>query len=170
MSVLRGAFLLMLASVGCHAASQPGQSPSSSTAADERAIRAARAAQNRAIVDGDVARIAEFWTDDVTIRRGLGQPVVGRAEYRQLFSPTGNRDSALVYQREAITVEASTKWPLAYETGAWVGHLGRADGPAVIRGQYSAQWVKRGDRWLIRSEVFVALTCAGVGCTYSAAP
>jgi len=24
-------------------------------------------------------------------------------------------------------------------------------------------WVKRGDRWLIRSEVFVALTCSG-GC------
>ena len=39
----------------------------------------------------------------------------------------------------------------------WEGHLDTITGPVVIGGRYSAQWVKRGDRWLIRSEVFVAL-------------
>jgi hypothetical protein len=28
----------------------------------------------------------------------------------------------------------------------------------VVRGRYSAQWVKRGDHWLIRSELYVALS------------
>jgi hypothetical protein len=40
----------------------------------------------------------------------------------------------------------------------------------VIGGRYSAQWVKRDGRWLIRSEVFVALTCAGAGCEAAAVP
>jgi hypothetical protein len=43
-------------------------------------------------------------------------------------------------------------------------------GPVVIGGRYSAQWVKRGDRWLIRAEVFVALTCSEVGCEATAVP
>jgi hypothetical protein len=64
----------------------------------------------------------------------------------------------------------SPRWPLAFETGTWEGHLGTMAGPTVVGGRYSAQWVKRGGRWLIRSEVFVALTCAGVGCESAAVP
>ena len=70
----------------------------------------------------------------------------------------------LIYQRLTKDVEVSPKWPLAFETGTWEGHHGTIAGPVVIGGRYSAQWVKRGERWLIRSEVFVALTCSGVGC------
>jgi hypothetical protein len=58
----------------------------------------------------------------------------------------------------------------AFETGTWEGHLGTMAGPTVVGGRYSAQRVKRGGRWLIRSEVFVALTCAGVGCESAAVP
>jgi hypothetical protein len=67
-------------------------------------------------------------------------------------------------------VIVSAARPLAYEEGTWVGHLDRADGPALIGGRYAAQWVKRGGRWLIRGEVYVALTCAGAGCASAAVP
>jgi ketosteroid isomerase-like protein len=119
---------------------------------------------------GDIDRVAEFWTDDVEIRRGLGQLLVGKAAYRQLFAATGSRDSAVIYQREPTGVEVSAKWPLAYERGTWVGHQGSAMGPVIIRGRYGAQWVKRDGRWLIRGEVYVALECGGAGCDYSAVP
>lgn len=138
--------------------------------AEERDIRAARADQNRAIVANDLDSVSKFWTDDVEIRRGLGQLVVGREAYRKLFATTHSPDSTLVYVREPSHVDVSPTWPLAFETGVWVGHLGRASGPSVIRGRYSAQWVKRAGRWLIRAEVYVALSCSGVGCTYAAVP
>jgi hypothetical protein len=48
--------------------------------------------------------------------------------------------------------------------------VGSISGPVVIGGSYSAQWVKRADKWLIRSEVFVALTGAGAGLQMKAAP
>jgi ketosteroid isomerase-like protein len=159
-----------LALNACASVRVSSSSPGAGGAADERAIREARAAQNRAIVAGDVERVASFWTDDVELRRGLGQLVVGRAAYRELFAVTGNRDSTLVYQREPATVDASSQWPLAFESGTWTGFAGGVSGPAVIKGRYSAQWVRRGTRWLIRGEVFVALTCSGAGCSYVAAP
>lgn len=139
-------------------------------ARDQSAIRAARIAQNRAIAAGDVDAVASFWTEDVAIRRGLGQAVTGRDAYRKLFDRTGAGDSTLVYQRQTTGVEVSAHWSLAFETGTWAGHVGRANGPAAIRGRYSAQWVKRDSHWLIRAEVFVALTCAGIGCRSVAAP
>ena len=141
-----------------------------SSAVDEANIREARVSQNQAIAAQDPDRVASFWTEDVTIRRALGQPVSGQAAYRKLFEPTGSQTSRVIYQRDAIAIEVSPHWPLAFEEGTWTGHMGSATGPTVIGGRYSAQWVKRGGRWLIRSEVFVALTCAGVGCEYPALP
>jgi ketosteroid isomerase-like protein len=141
--------------------------------AETRAVRAARAAQNRAIAALDTAAVASFWTEDVEIRRGLGALVLGRDAYKRLFNPDSGavaRGEELIYQRESANVAVSATWPLAYEEGSWVGHLGRADGPALIGGRYAAQWVKRGNRWLIRGEVYVALTCAGAGCASSAVP
>ena len=167
--VARLCVAVAVATLGCASRQSPRGTPAN-LGADEREILAARIAQNQAIAANDADRVAAFWTEDVEIRRGLGQLVLGRAAYRQLFTDSGNRDSALVYQREPTRIESSAKWPLAFESGTWIGHLGRVDGPIVIRGQYGAQWVKRAGRWLIRGEVFVALTCADVGCTYSAAP
>jgi uncharacterized protein (TIGR02246 family) len=138
--------------------------------ADQRAIRAVRVAQNEAIAAGDLDRVASFWTEDVTVRRALGQPLAGRTAARQALEPPATPGPRLVYQRLTKDVEVSPKWPLAFETGTWEGHLDTITGPTVIGGRYSAQWVKRGDRWLIRSEVFVALTCAGVGCEVAALP
>lgn len=136
----------------------------SSAAVDRIAIREARAKQNEAMTTFDADRAATYWTDDVTLRRGLGQLIIGKAAYRALLVPTGSRDSMLVFNRETTEVETSAKWPLAFETGVWSGHPGSVATAAVINGRYSAQWVKRDGRWLIRSEVFVALTCVGAGC------
>jgi ketosteroid isomerase-like protein len=140
---------------------------------DTRAIRAARASQNRAIAALDTAAVAGFWTEDVEIRRGLGALVVGRDAYKRLFNPDSGavaRGEELIYQREAVRVDVSPHWPLAFEEGTWIGHLHHANGPSLISGRYAAQWVKRGGRWLIRGEVYVALTCSGVGCESQAAP
>jgi hypothetical protein len=74
----------------------------------------------------------------------------------------------VLYRHEPGTIEGSPRWPLAYEEGRWTGQLGGTSGPTVITGRYAAQWVKRDGRWLIRSEVYVALTCADAGCEYQA--
>src|SRR3954469_7885344 len=52
---------------------------------EQSAIRRARLQQNSAIFRHDVEEIASYWTDDVTICRGLGLQLAGKAAYRKLF-------------------------------------------------------------------------------------
>jgi len=144
--------------------------PPRDTTAVERELRAARVAQNTAIAAGDLDAAAAFWTDDVTVRRALGQPLSGRAEARRVLEPAAPPAPQIIYQRLTRDVAISGQWPLAFETGAWEGHLQSPTGATVIGGRFSAQWVKRDNRWLIRSEVFVALTCSGIGCQSVAVP
>ena len=142
---------------------------SSHMAPDAALIRAARRAQNAAMAAGDVELAATWWTDDVAIRRGLGAPVSDLAAYKALLDRAPVSDTAIVYDRITTGVTVSDHWPLAFETGTWVARRGRK-GPALITGEYSAQWVKRDGKWLIRGEVFVALKCTGTGCNSRAVP
>ena len=137
------------------------------SANDVRSIRAARLAQNAAMAAGDVERTAGWWTDDVTIRRGLGVGLSGIEAYKGIIERAPLSDTALVYWRTTTDVSVSPAWPLAFETGTWTARVA-GKGPSLISGRYSAQWVKRNERWLIRSEVFVALACAGKGCASKA--
>ena len=153
------AFTLLLA--GATATAQ------SHAADDVRAIRSARLAQNAAMAAGDVELAAHWWTEDVTIRRGLGAGVSGIEAYKAIVARAPLSDTALVYWRTTTDVSVSPAWPLAFETGTWTARVA-GTGPSLITGRYSAQWVKRGERWLIRAEVFVALKCAGKGCVSKA--
>lgn len=139
-------------------------------AAEAELVRAARAAQTAALARGDYDAVARHWTEDVTMRRALGHAVSGIAAARAALAPPAGGGAHIVYQRRAIQVEVSVRWPLAFEEGVWSGHPGSADAAPVIAGRYAAQWVKRDGAWLIRSEVFVALTCAGAGCDFDALP
>ena len=166
----------VLAACSDSGSAKPSNATSASAAtegAEAQSVRSARTAQNRAIALHDTATVASYWTDDVEIRRGLGALVTGREAYKNLFNPDSGaiaRGEELVYQRLPDHVEVSAQWPLAYESGKWAGHLQRSDGPTLIAGRYAAQWVKRNGRWLIRGEVYVALTCSDKGCASVATP
>jgi ketosteroid isomerase-like protein len=136
---------------------------------DAEAVRQARLDQNYAMAAGDVERVASFWTDDITLRRGLGASIIGKDAYRALLDTAPN-EMSLIYVREPDLIEISPHWPLAYESGTWTARRESTDGLAVITGRYSAQWVKREGYWLIRSEIFVALICSDDACIWSALP
>ncbi len=144
--------------------------PDSLPTCDEATIRELRAAQTRALLGGDLDRAQRHWAADITIRRAMGQSVSGIAEARAVFSPQGDPARRIAYRREAVAVQVSPDWPLAYEEGQWSGHLGGADGEQVLAGRYAAQWVRRDGHWLIRSEVFVALHGSGPGRDFKAVP
>jgi len=146
-------FLLVVPSlVPCivHSQSLPG-------AAAE--VRAARLAQNAVLATHQMDSAATFWADDVVITSGLGRVLRGKATYAQAFAG----DSGMVYVRTPASIEIASPWQSAWEQGRWVGRQG-PHGPVVIHGRYAAQWHRVGNRWLIRSEIFVALGCSGAAC------
>jgi len=141
--------------------SQPDTPPS-----DEAAIRAARVAQNRAMAAGQWDSVASIWVRDVAVVAGLGVAFQGREAYRAAFAA----DAGMLYERTPGTIQVSSQWPLAWEEGTWTGRRGLQPTLPLVTGRYSAQWVKVGGRWLIRSELFVALTCTAEACRWQMAP
>ena len=127
---------------------------------DRELIRRARVQQNEAIARNDLAAVARFWTKDVNIRAGLGRSIQGRDAYQAAF----RADSLMMYRREPTEIVVSKQWPLAYERGKWSGRLRADPAKPLLGGEYSAQWVKSGEQWLIRSEIFVALECSPPAC------
>jgi hypothetical protein len=71
----------------------------------------------------------------------------------------------MTYRRDPAEIQVSSDYLIAWEQGTWTGTVA-ARGAPLIRGRYSAQWVKVGGQWLIRSELFVALECSGVACNW----
>lgn len=138
--------------------------PDVGTADDQRLIRQARAEQNAAIDRQDAVAVASYWTEDVSVRAGLGRAIQGRRQYLAAFVA----DSAMTYVRTPAEIVVSAHWPLAFERGRWTGQRRGGGSPPLLSGEYSAQWVKNGSRWLIRSEVFVAIDCAVPACAWPA--
>jgi ketosteroid isomerase-like protein len=152
--------LLVVAALSVLASAAPSRTD------DAADVRAARAQQNDAIAARDLDRVASFWIENVQITAGLGFTLHGRDAYRRAFAS----DSVMVYRREPENVQVNSHWPLAWETGSWTGRRVGQSGPALLAGRYSAQWVKQNGRWLIRSELFVALDCSGVACAWGPRP
>jgi len=138
------------------AAGPPGQASS-----DAELIRRARAEQNAAIVARDFDRVASAWTASVVAVAGLGAVIHGREAYRRAFE----QDARVIYRRDSEDIQVSADYPLAWEQGSWIG-TDASGGAPLIRGRYSAQWVKVDGRWLIRSELFVGLECDGAACSW----
>ena len=143
-------------------ACSPAPQAQSTQLAPDTVIRNARLTQNAAIAARDADSVATFWTEDVAVTAGLGFALRGREAYRAAFG----HDAPMLYTRTPDKIVVSKQWPLAWEEGTWIGRAGAGQAPATISGEYSAQWVKQGERWLIRSELFVAVDCTGAACDF----
>ncbi len=135
-------------------------------ATDEGQITFARLDQNTAIESGDLARVATYWTEDVVLVSSLRPLIIGPKDYQAIFKIQPDGSTPLLYRRDTSKVEVSKHWPLAHEEGTWVAIDKNSSAQPAVWGRYSAQWVKRNGRWKIKGEVFVALTCTGVGCHF----
>lgn len=158
---MRRVLLVAMAAAAC-GGGPPRDVESADQESARAAIRAVRAAQNDAMRAGDLDLAATYWTDDVSVRSGLGFSVSGREAYREALGA----DPTVRYERVPNRVVVSDAWTTAWEEGTWVG-LGRVDGSPLASGRYAAQWVLVDGEWKIRGELFVSLVCAGDGCGWS---
>jgi len=147
-------FMLALLSVSGTAHSQ----------SDENIIRTNRAASNEAIVRHDHDAIASFLDSEYQITTSLGQMSQGvegeAASWERLIAERPD----VVYVRTPETVEVSRDYPLAAESGTWLGTWTTAAGSVRTGGSFMAMWRKVDGMWKIRAELFVALYCEGGGC------
>jgi ketosteroid isomerase-like protein len=125
--------------------------------AAELAIRARRAALNRAIAEGDAAAIGPLLARDCVMVTGTDSAVIaGRLAQVKVWRREFSGADRLVYLRmpEAITV--SPVEPIALERGRWQGTPMGSDTP-LASGTYAAKWREAAGSWVIEAELFVTL-------------
>lgn len=122
----------------------------------ELAIRARRAAFNRAIVQGDAAAIAPILARDCVMLTGTDSAVIaGRLAQvkvwrREFAAPT--RD---IYVRRPDAFDMSAVEPIALERGTWTAEA--PTGGCTATGTYAAKWREVEGEWVIEAEVFVTM-------------
>jgi len=147
------AAVLCALSAGAPATAQPP--------ADADAIRAARAASNRAIAAHDVAGIAGHWLPDVHIVTSTSAQGSGREANGERMAQQFARRPDTVYVRTPDRLDVLGAWAVASESGTWTGRWTEPDGVVEIAGTYLAQWRKVDGAWRIQAELFVPTTCRG---------
>jgi len=132
---------------------------------DAEAIQALRAESNAAISRHDVAGIVALLDEEFHVTAGSGAMIDGAEAMGVAFAQQFETYEDVLYVRTPQRVEVGTPPEAAAEVGEWVGTWITPSGPLRTGGHYSAYWRKRGDSWVIRSELFVTLYCEGSGCS-----
>ena len=145
---------LLALAIGCDARESAGgrtQADSSAAApeaadvqAEERAIRALRDAQERAVAAKDTAGVLSVYADDVVYLPGGGPPGEGSDAVRALWVNGLSAPVTIAYTPTALDVTRSGD--LAVERGTVKITRG---GRAEEQGNYVYVWKKRAGRWQV---------------------
>lgn len=128
-----------------------------STATPELAIRARRAAFNRAIAAGDATAIGPILARDCVMITGTDSAVIaGRHAQVKVWTREFAAPRRLVYVRTPGAITLSSVEPIALEQGEWRGSA-QADDALAASGLYTAKWREAGGQWVIEAEIFVTL-------------
>jgi ketosteroid isomerase-like protein len=133
-----------------------GDSPAGS------AVRDARAAFNAAIVNRDLAAIDGLLMSSYHIVTGRSVQDAGHDSNLAVWESMFASDSTMLYVRTPREIRVNDDFGLAEELGDWAGNYTSNGQPGEASGVYSAKWQRAADgRWLLQSEVFTTLRCAG---------
>lgn len=125
--------------------------------AAELAIRARRAAFNRAIAEGDAAAIGPILARDCVMVTGTDSAVIsGRMGQVKVWRREFASPARMVYARMPDQVTISPVEPIAMEHGRWEGIDSTSDVMAAA-GTYTAKWRELDGAWVIEAELFLTL-------------
>ena len=124
---------------------------------DEQSILEIRKLSNQAIKAQNIEKMAEYLTDDIAITTGNGAIIHGKDALRNYLIPVFRDNKDLYFVRETTDIKINKTGDRAWETGHWKGLRPESPDWKTIGGRYAAMWIKTGNSWKIRSELFVQL-------------
>lgn len=124
----------------------------------ENLIRSARLASNQAIQARDLDALTQFWEPEIQVTTSSGSHLSGSEAYRAAFQKQFVKFADISYVRTPTTIKIDQEGSKAAESGQWTGKYKDADGVKEVKGTYMAMWRWNGLVWLIRSELYVALS------------
>ncbi len=125
--------------------------------ADE-AIRAARAALNRAIIAKDANAVAALLAEEYHVVTALNSQRFGREESRRSWETMFVDDPSATFERTPRQIDVNDVLGMAHETGDWSGTFSAGSVPVSVSGVYAAKWQRaESGHWLLLAEIFTPL-------------
>ena len=123
----------------------------------ELAIRAARAAFNRALAAADLAAIGPLLAADAILVAGTDSAqITGRKAQLLAWKREFAAVDRTLYTRTPERIVGSPLAPIAFEHGHWAG-VSATTGQALASGDYTAKWRRIGEAWIIEAELYLTL-------------
>ena len=116
-------------------------------------IRQLRAASNRAMKAYDHEKVLSFLTEDVLTTTGNGTMLTGKQALAEYIEKSAGSEMYFVRTPGQIQTGPERAW----EQGTWKGYDPQKGPDPVVGGNYAAMWIREGDAWLIKSQLFVTL-------------
>jgi uncharacterized protein (TIGR02246 family) len=120
---------------------------------DREQIRQLRATSNRAMKAYDHEKVLSFLTEDVLTTTGNGTLLSGKAALAEYIETSAGSRVYFVRSPDQIQTGKERAW----EQGTWKGYDPQRGPEPVVGGSYAAMWVKEGETWRIKSQLFVTL-------------
>ena len=128
----------------------------------EAAIRTVRANFNQAIVDKNIDEITPILAPGYHLVTGSGQQLHGIEEKIAFLTSVFANKPDFYCQRDTRELRINQNWGLAEELGDWNCYETVESELTHSSGVYAAKWHRSTDnKWLLRSEVFTTMKCAG---------
>lgn len=119
------------------------------------AIRARRAAFNRALAEGDLTAIGPLLAPDAILVTGTDSALLaGRKAQLMAWKREFAAPVRTLYTRTPGTILVSPVEPIALEHGRWEGAAAHAP---TASGDYTAKWRLTGAQWVIEAEIYLTL-------------
>ncbi len=123
------------------------EAPQSAAANSESALRAANAAYDKALIDGDAVALDRFYTDDFRIIDARAE-VHGKADQIQFMTKEVD-----LLQAKTDDVRITMLAPaVALLTGRFIGRYRLNGQEDAFTERYTSIWVQDGDQWRLKHE------------------
>ena len=128
----------------------------------EAAIRSARVELNTSLANRDLETTVRYWLPDVSTTGGDGSVWVGYDKNTEGFADIFKDPNFVSGLRTPEKVDVATGGPKsAAETGVWEWRERVGGQILTYSGRYLVMWKLVGDKWRIRSELYVTTGCTG---------
>ena len=128
---------------------------------DQKAIEAARQANNTAIKEHDAARVAEDYLDDFFILTSTNGLFTGKETVQGIYQFVFDDREDVLFVRTPTAITVNTDWNMASENGNWIGTWIVDGEPIEVGGDYYAKWHEIDGVWKLRCEVYTRFDCSG---------
>lgn len=131
------------------------------TSKDQKAIKAARKANNKAIKEHDAVAVASDYLEDFFILTSTNGLFTGKERVQSIYQSVFDSREAVIFVRTPTAITVNKDWKMASENGNWIGTW-IVDGEDIeVGGDYYAKWHKIDGIWKLRSEVYTQFECSG---------